>query len=223
MAAKKVAVRNEVAEVEAMLKEVEEPAVAGSSVAAVREVVAADSVADSHLGSRQANSQRSNAGAETFGGGAGGFSARSGAGSGSAGRTGVGAGGAGQPGVGAGGAGRTGAGAGGAGRPGAGAAGAGRPGVGVWWRRSARMLERAARDAQESARWSWKTGCRCWRRPGVGAGDAGRPGVGVGGAGRPGVGVEQVGRCGRALELAAQVGQVLELVAQANRGLVRAA
>ena len=54
-AAKKVAVRNEVAEVEAMLKEVEvgEPAVAGSSVVAVREV-AADSVAGSHLGSRQA-------------------------------------------------------------------------------------------------------------------------------------------------------------------------
>ena len=50
-----VAARNEVAEVEAMLKEVEveEPAVAGSSVAAVREVVA-DSVAGSHLGSRQA-------------------------------------------------------------------------------------------------------------------------------------------------------------------------
>jgi hypothetical protein len=56
VAAKKVAARNEVAEVEEMLKEVEveEPAAAGSSVGAVREVVVADSVAVSHLGSRQA-------------------------------------------------------------------------------------------------------------------------------------------------------------------------
>ena len=88
VAAKEVAALNEVAEVEAMPNEVEELAAAGSSAVVVREVVGADSVADSHLGSRQANSQRSNAGAETFGGGAGGFSARPGAGSGGAGRPG---------------------------------------------------------------------------------------------------------------------------------------
>jgi hypothetical protein len=74
-------------------------------------------------GKSAGGSQRGNAGAETFGGGAGGFSAKSGAASGGAGRPGVGAGGAGQQGVGAGGAGRPGDGAGGAGKPGA-AAGA---------------------------------------------------------------------------------------------------
>ena len=56
VAAKEVAALNEVAEVEAMPNEVEveELAAAGSSAVAVREVVGADSVADSHLGSRQA-------------------------------------------------------------------------------------------------------------------------------------------------------------------------
>ena len=55
VAAKEVAALNEVAEVEAMPNEVEveELAAAGSSAVAVREVVGADSVADSHLGSRQ--------------------------------------------------------------------------------------------------------------------------------------------------------------------------
>ena len=56
VAAKEVAALNEVAEVEAMPNEVEveELAAAGSSAVVVREVVGADSVADSHLGSRQA-------------------------------------------------------------------------------------------------------------------------------------------------------------------------
>ena len=52
VAAKEVAALNVVAEVEAMPNEVEELAAAGSSAVVVREV-GADSVADSHLGSRQ--------------------------------------------------------------------------------------------------------------------------------------------------------------------------
>ena len=56
VAAKEVAALNEVAEVEAMPNEVEveELAAAGSSAVVIREVVGADSVADSRLGSRQA-------------------------------------------------------------------------------------------------------------------------------------------------------------------------
>ena len=54
VAANKVAVPNEVAAVEARPKEVEveELAAAGNSAVAVREVVGADSVADSHPGRR---------------------------------------------------------------------------------------------------------------------------------------------------------------------------
>ena len=54
MAANKVAVHNEGAAVEAKPKEVEveELAAAGSSAVAVREMVGADSVADSHPGRR---------------------------------------------------------------------------------------------------------------------------------------------------------------------------
>ena len=156
-------------------------------------------------GKSAGNLQRSNAGAETFGGGAGGFSARPGAGSGGAGRTGIGAGWRrsarcwsgrrGTPGVGAGGAGRPGAGVAGAGRPGVGAGGAGEPGVGAgaaqgdrvrcWCRRSARCWSGRCRDDQKS--------------------------------------VQEAAQEDRVLALQVQVGQVSELVAQVNRALVRAA
>ena len=55
VAAKEVAALNVVAEVEAMPNDVEaeELAAAGSSAVVVQEVVGADSVADSHLGSRR--------------------------------------------------------------------------------------------------------------------------------------------------------------------------